>query len=189
MNTPAHLIVGLAAFGRPGRPWTAAAALAGSLLPDLSLYLMVGWHLAVLGTEARVVFGQLYYSDAWQQVFAIDNSALLWGGLLAVSLWRRWQVVTAFAGAGMLHLALDFPLHAGDGRAHFWPLSDWILDSPLSYWDRSHHGALVGAAEVLVCLVLVAVLWRRLRDGRWRAGLIVLALAELASGNVWALLF
>ncbi|WP_328795072.1 hypothetical protein [Jannaschia marina] len=42
MNTPAHLIIGLAAFGKPGRPRVTAAALCGALLPDLSLYLMAG---------------------------------------------------------------------------------------------------------------------------------------------------
>ena len=57
MNTPAHLIFGLTAFGKAGRPSVTAAALAGAMLPDLSLYLLVGWHLQVLGTDPQVVFG------------------------------------------------------------------------------------------------------------------------------------
>lgn len=40
MNTPAHLIIGLAAFGKPGAPRVTAAALAGAMIPDLSLYLL-----------------------------------------------------------------------------------------------------------------------------------------------------
>lgn len=57
MNTPAHLIFGLTAFGKVGRRDVTAAAFAGALIPDLSLYLMVGWHLQVLGTSPEVVFG------------------------------------------------------------------------------------------------------------------------------------
>ena len=56
MNTPAHLIIGLAAFGKPGRPVVTGAALAGALLPDLSLYLLTGWHMWVVGTTAEIIF-------------------------------------------------------------------------------------------------------------------------------------
>jgi hypothetical protein len=79
MNTPAHLIMGVAAFGKPGRRRITAGALFGALAPDVSLYVMVSWSIWVLGIEPRVVFGQYYYSGAWQQVFAVDNSFILWG--------------------------------------------------------------------------------------------------------------
>ncbi|MEJ6403518.1 hypothetical protein [Yoonia sp. 2307UL14-13] len=51
MNTPAHLIFGMTAFGRSGQVKVTAAALFGALLPDLSLYLLAGWHLNILGTS------------------------------------------------------------------------------------------------------------------------------------------
>ena len=165
------------------------AALIGAILPDLSLYLMVGWHLLVLGTDAQVVFRELYYSDAWQSVFAVDNSVLLWGGLLGLALWRRWPVVVAFAGAGLLHIALDFPLHAGDGRAHFWPLSDWIFDSPLSYWDHRHGAGWVGPLELLLSVVLVVVLWRRVKSWPWRIFFTLLLAAEAMTNNIWRFVF
>ena len=78
MNTPAHLIFGLAAFGKREKAAVTAAALAGALIPDLSLYLLSGWHLLILGTSPDVVFGQLYFSDGWQSLFRIDNSMILW---------------------------------------------------------------------------------------------------------------
>lgn len=189
MNTPAHLIFGAAAFGQPHHRWTIAAALAGGLAPDLSLYLMVGWHLLIAGTEARVVFGELYYSDAWQAVFAIDNSILLWGALVVTALAAGWRVMTAFAGAALLHIAFDLPLHAGDGRAHFWPVSRWIYDSPVSYWDRSHYARWVGPAELAICIVLTALLWWRVSDWRWRAVFALLLLAEFMSNNIWRFVF
>jgi hypothetical protein len=79
MNTPAHLIFGLAAFGKVDAPSVTAAALAGALIPDLTLYLMAGTHLLLLGTDPQVVFGQLYFSERWQAIFRIDNSIVLWG--------------------------------------------------------------------------------------------------------------
>ncbi|MEM7296588.1 MAG: cobalamin biosynthesis protein CobQ, partial [Pseudomonadota bacterium] len=89
MNTPAHLIFGLAAFGRPGEGKVIAGALVGALLPDLSLYVLAGVSLFVLGISPDRVFGELYFSDSWQLAFAIDNSLVLWGLGLVLALWLR----------------------------------------------------------------------------------------------------
>lgn len=187
MNTPAHLLFGAAAFGRREDRGTLPAALAGGLLPDLSLYLLVGWHLLVLGTPARVVFDELYFSPQWQQIFAIDNSLFLWGGALALGLWRRWPVLIAFAGAGVLHIALDFVLHSGDGRPHFWPLTMWVFDSGISYWDDSRGAWLVGPLEMALSVVMAVILWRRFPAWGWRGVVALLLLAEAGSNNVWRL--
>jgi len=138
VNTPAHLIFGFAAFGRPGAPRVTTAAVMGALLPDLSLYLMAGTALTVLGIPAQRVFDELYFSDAWQTVFAIDNSFVLWGALLGAAVYIGSAVLRALAGAGLLHIATDFALHHDDGRAHVWPFSDWPFESPGSSWDSSH---------------------------------------------------
>ncbi len=61
MNTPAHLLIGAAAFARPAQGRILWAALLGSLLPDLSLYLMAGTSLYVLGIPPSVVFNQLFF--------------------------------------------------------------------------------------------------------------------------------
>jgi len=129
MNTPAHLIFGLAAFGKPDAPKVTAAALVGAILPDLSLYLLAGTHLFVLGTSPDVVFGELYFSELWQTIFKIDNSFLLWGVVLGLGVAIRSAWVVALAGAALFHIGLDFPLHHDDGRAHFWPLTDlpWLV--------------------------------------------------------------
>ena len=64
-----------------------AAAVAGSLLPDLSLYLMAGWAMRVQKIPPSVVFDELYFSPRWQAVFAVDNSLILWGGLAVLAAW------------------------------------------------------------------------------------------------------
>jgi hypothetical protein len=189
VNTPAHLIFGLAAFGRANSPRVTAAALAGALAPDLSLYLMVGVSLYGLGIDAQTVFRELYYSPAWQAVFAIDNSFVIWGAGLALALWRKSAVWTAFAGAGLLHLAFDFPLHNHDARMHFWPLSDWVFESPVSYWDRNHHGDIAGRIELVAALVLVAMIWLRFRSWGVRALAVLLGLAQAMASGIWRFIF
>ena len=189
MNTPAHLIFALAAFSPKGAPKVTAAAAAGGLLPDLSLYLMAGVSLLILQIPPNVVFGQLYYSDAWQTVFAIDNSFLLWGLVLAFALWWKKQAALAFAGAGLLHLALDFPLHHDDGRPHFWPASDWVFESPISYWDRAHHAAWVQPIETLLVMACVIVLFKRFERWPMRCVALILLGMELMVARSWMLFF
>lgn len=189
LNTPAHLIFGAAAFARAGQPRVTAAALAGALVPDMSLYLMVAWSRWVAGVPARVIFDEMYFSDTWQAVFAVDNSFVLWGLLLGLALWRRGPALTAFAGAGLLHLVFDFGLHNEDARRMFWPLSDWVFRSPFSYWDRHRHGNMIGPLEIAVCLALSVVLWRRFRTLAARALVVAAMLAEAAPGIIFALMF
>ena len=189
MNTPAHLIFGIAAFGRPDSPRVTVAALAGALTPDLSLYLLAGWALVVQGLPPQTVFGTLYCSDAWQAIFRVDNSIPLWALALAAGAWARSPVAVAFAGAGLLHLVCDFPLHHDDARAHFWPLGDWVFVSPVSYWDPAHHGRVAGTIEALVSLALAVWLWRRFRSLAMRALIGLLAVAELLPAILFALVF
>ncbi|MBT8389994.1 MAG: hypothetical protein KJP13_10130, partial [Altererythrobacter sp.] len=139
MNTPAHLLLGAAAFGNPEKEGTYRAALLGAIAPDISLYLMAAVSIWVMDIPARTVLGELYYSDAWQSVFAVDNSFILWGIGLGFAFCRQSSVFVAFCAAGLLHLALDFPLHTHDARQHFWPLTDWVFESPLSYWDNTAY--------------------------------------------------
>lgn len=187
MNTPAHLVFGLAAFGRPGRPTLIAASLAGATIPDLSLYALAGFELA-RGTPARTVFDELYWSDGWQTVFAVDNSIPLFAALLGLGLALRRGWVVALAGAALLHLAADLALHHDDARRHFWPLSDWVFVSPVSYWDPAHHGRLVAPLETAATLALCAVLWMRHRSRRVRAAVAALGAAQLAPAVVWTVM-
>ena len=189
MNTPAHLLIGAAAFARPERKGTTLAAFLGAIAPDLSLYVMVAVSLWIMDIPARTIFGEYYYSDAWQAVFAVDNSFVLWGIAHAVALWRASPVGVAFTGAALLHLLFDFPLHTLDARQHFWPLTDWVFVSPVSYWDTSAHASVVGSLELSLSLVCAVILWRRLYARAWRGVIALLVLLELASSSVWRFIF
>lgn len=172
MNTPAHLIFGLAAFGKPGDRMVIGAALSGAMLPDLSLYLLAGAHLFVLGTPPEVVFGELYYSEGWQAIFRIDNSFIVWGIILALALMVKYKAAIALAGAALLHLALDFPFHNEDARAHFWPVTEWKFYSPISYWDPNFYGHIFAPIEAICVLAATIWIWRRF-DSRPLRGLAV----------------
>lgn len=188
MNTPTHLLVGVAAFAKPDDKAVSLAALAGALMPDASLYVMFFWHQFVIGTPPDVIFGQLYYSDYWQLIFAIDNSFLLWGGTLLAGIALRWQVLIAFAGAGFLHLLCDFPLHHDDARPHFWPVTMWKFESPISYWDPAHYGRVAAALEALFVVFLSVIIWRRF-PSRWTRTAVVLgALLTIAPFIVFGLI-
>jgi hypothetical protein len=189
MNTPAHLIFGLTAFGKAGRPAVTGAAFVGAMLPDLSLYVLVGWHLQVLGTSPQIVFGQLYFSDGWQSIFRIDNSFILWGIAFAFGAMLRAPIVIALCGAALLHLGFDFLLHNDDGRAHFWPLSNWVFQSPVSYWDPDHYGNIAGSVEVALSLLCCGILWRRFLGVWMRALIVLLGLIEFTPFVLFAFMF
>lgn len=163
MNTPAHLIIAATVFAKPQNPRVNWATIIGGLLPDFSLYALAGWSLFVQGNTANYVFGTQYFSTEWQQIFAIDNSFFIWSLVIATGVYLRKSWLWALGGAGFLHLCFDFPLHHDDARQHFWPVSDWVFISPLSYWDPNHYGNIVGVVEVLLCVVCLGFLWRRFK--------------------------
>jgi hypothetical protein len=180
MNTPAHLLLAAGVFAKPDSPKVTAAAIIGGFLPDLSLYLMACVSLFILGNDPNHVFNVQYFSESWQQVFAIDNSFILWGILFAITLWRRLDWGIAVTGGALLHLSFDFPLHHDDARQHFWPLTSWVFESPVSYWDKAHHGGIVSALEQTMVLGVLILLWRRFKSTKMRIFFTVIALIEIA---------
>lgn len=189
MNTPAHVIFAAAAFARPHDRRRTIAAVAGGLAPDVSLYIMVAVALYLLRLDAGYVFGTLYFSDAWQQVFRIDNSFLVWGAVFGLAWWWGARNGIIFSASGLMHLALDLPLHHDDARPHFWPLTDWVFQSPISYWDRAYHAGVVGPIEMGLSALLCGVLMWRFPSVRSRLVIAGLAGLELFPLFIWAFVF
>ncbi|MEO0911906.1 MAG: cobalamin biosynthesis protein CobQ [Pseudomonadota bacterium] len=184
MQTPTHLLVAAACFARPGQKKRNAASLIGAFLPDASLYFMVLLNGVIRGFPMERVFGESYFHPFWQRVFAIDNSVFVWLFCLILGAVFRSAIAVVFACAGLLHILFDFPLHHDDGRAHFWPLSDWIFESPVSYWDPQAYGWFVAPVELALGVVLIVLLLRRFKGIFARtallAGLSALVLPQLA---------
>ena len=209
MNTQTHLLLGLAAFARrpPAKAAPAssaaveAALLFGALVPDASLFVMWG-QAKLAGIPDERIWTELYYSDFWQGIGAMSNSLPVFA-LLAFAGWtlggrfagsavhahRAASIALAFAAAALLHVVTDLPLHHDDGHPHFWPFSDWIYASPVSYWDPAHHGGTWSAIESLLAFGLIVLLWRRYRAWPARAALLLAGLSYAAVGLYWTLQF
>ena len=163
--------------GDQRRNWV---VLAGALLPDLSIFALVGWARLVENLPHRQIWREIYWQEPWQTLSAISNSFVIWVCIALLAYWLGWRIVMFLASAVLIHLCLDFPFHAADAHKHFWPLTDWRFQSPLSYLNDHHHARWVGALELGLVLISMAVLWQRFHNRLVRGGLVA-GLVSLAA--------
>lgn len=165
MNTPTHTLLALALLSRRRQPKRNAAVIAGSLIPDLAIFLWAPYQSLVNGVSGEEMWRELYFQAPMQNLIAWFNSVPIYMGLAIIGLFARgtvWgKLLLVFAAAALIHIATDLPVHAEDAYRHFWPITDWRFFSPLSYWDSNHHARWVGTVEVLLAGGCIALLWRR----------------------------
>jgi len=164
----------------------------GALLPDVSLFIMFGY-AQFLGLPHSIIWGEMYYSPFWQSLGAISNSIpvyllaamLAWWGLGKTDKAEAKTTVTSHITAFLLliyttsiaslaHALTDLPLHHDDGHPHFWPITNWIYSSPVSYWDDRHYANYWAPIEILMGLIFIVLLWRRY-SSLWAKFLLLLA--------------
>lgn len=183
------------------------AVLMGAIAPDMSLFIMFG-QAKIRGIADEVIWKDLYYSHFWQEAGAVTNSVpvyssvaiigLLLGGRLSINQTScSDRVVTGyslpgklmlyFSIAALLHCITDLPLHFDDGHAHFWPFSDWIFRSPVSYWDSNHYALYWQPIELLIGLVCIVLLWRRFTLVWIRAAVVLGFLSYGALAVFWSI--
>lgn len=166
VNTPAHIILSAVVLGR-GRFYKHWIAITGgALLPDVPMFGFYLFERLVVGHPERLIWSQLYFDPDWQRFFDLFNSLPLIAFGLAFAAYRRSGPAIAFFLSMTLHVAGDLPVHREDAHGHFYPLSDWRFESPVSYWDPEYHGLLFGGLELLGVIVGS---WLLIRRGRpWR---------------------
>ena len=179
MMTQTHLLMAAALYAKPTDRTQTWVAVAGGLLPDLALSLLfIGSRIQGVGTNT--IFNELFWSEQWSLIMAPGNSFVLFGILLAAGVWiaglkskwkRAGQLLVVLSVSAYMHLITDFLLHADDARAQFWPLSNWIFHSPVSYWDGRYYGNWFQPLEILMALGFMAVLIRRYKSRVVRAAL------------------
>lgn len=183
MNTPAHLVVNLALLGgsravREGRlgGWVAF----GSVIPDLPMFGFYFFQKVAAGRSEATIWAESYFDPQWQGFFDVFNSLplALCAGLLA---WQFGKPALAWLCASVaLHAALDLPVHREDAHRHFLPLSDWRFESPVSYWDPAHHGALGAGIETVAVIACAWILWHRTDRRLARAALVAISALYVA---------
>jgi hypothetical protein len=172
MRTPGHVVLNLFLLGR-GRP--GLAVLAGAALPDLPIALLYGYE-RLRGTPEERIWSEAYQRPLWQALIHGAHSFPLALAGLGASALARSKTGLAFFSSMALHSLGDLPLHGEDAHRHFFPLSDWRFESPISYWDVRRHARVAAAAEA------AAVAFAARRLARHTSGA---ATAALAAVSLW----
>ena len=156
MITPSHIIYNWA-LARTCKITGAAqrAFIVGGFLPDIPAYLFFFVHTCILGTAQNVMWDTLYFDSAWTPFITLSHSFLLWPTLVLCAYLLQKRVLIALALGSLFHSTLDFFVHHSDAYRHFWPLSNWTFQSPISYWEPAHFGTLFTAVDATVVLLLL----------------------------------
>lgn len=181
MLTQTHVFVGVALFGKRNADAVVLAAILGALVPDSDVWVMILTEF-IRSTPGCEVFHFRYLQSPWSDVQAVVNSVpiylslLLLGALGHMKGYNRGILLMVFAASALLHVLADFLLHHDDARRHFWPVTNWIFRSPVSYWDPAHYGRIFAVLEMLGGLMLARLLWFRYPGWRTKALLTVACL-------------
>ena len=149
MITPAHVAASVLIWRDEKGWWAAGAVGLGALLPDLPMYGFYAYQKLWAGMSEREICHKLYFEENWQLLFDLLNSIPL--TLLAVAICHRigCRLGLLLAGSAVVHMLCDLPLHHDDAHRHFLPLTNWRLESPISYWDPQHYGHIFAVFELL----------------------------------------
>ncbi len=174
MNTPSHLIVNLASLRRGewrSMGWPIAI---GALLADLPIFGFYFYHRAVAGSSEKAIWTDLYFRPEWQLFIDAFNSIPVALVLLVAAWARKAPMIAAFAASWVLHLGLDLPVHHDDAHRHFLPMTSFRFESPVSYWNPAHYGAVGAGLEIALLAVSAFIVGRWTRSRVARAGLVLL---------------
>jgi len=192
VNTQTHLLLASGLLTRRGEKARNVAIVVGAFLPDVPVFALFGIASA-MGYTSQDVFGDFYFRNDMRNLMGAFNSFFV-AGLIAATGWfcreKWWGWPMVFLAAAMtVHAATDLPVHVDDGHRHFWPFSSFVFNSPLSYWDNSHHGGTVSVVEAVLGIVCAVILWRRFPDRRIRLLCAVAITAYIAVPAYWIWMF
>jgi hypothetical protein len=172
VTTPSHVLYSLILLGRKNTSAKNTFAIAlGGLLPDVATFLFFPLML-ILGKNGQEIWDTIYFESGWQAVWSITHSLWIWPlGLFSAWSFKKIWLQYLFSSM-LLHICLDFLVHADDAYAHFWPFTGWRFYSPVSYWDPQHYGNIVSAIESLTFVIGAVFLCKRFKS-KWMRGLLV----------------
>ncbi|OKH37137.1 hypothetical protein NIES2119_15080 [[Phormidium ambiguum] IAM M-71] len=174
MNTPSHAIINLFLLGKQSLPQANFSIFLGAILPDIPIFIFYGWTKLIARQSEKQIWSETYYKAFWQNIVAIFHSIPL--ALLGcfVSDYFKWESLEILFISLVLHSLGDLPVHNDDAHRHFFPLSNYRFISPLSYWDRKHHGAIVSFVELSLVLLATIPVFQLLHSGIGKTLLILI---------------
>lgn len=180
MNSPAHTVINLALLGRNVPKRYVPPIVIGSILPDLPIFIFYFIQKIIFRATEKGIWSEAYFNPLWQNIFDLFNSIpLICLGLL-VSWWRKAGASGYLFASMLVHVLLDFPFHNDDAHRHFFPVSGWKFESPLSYWDPTHFGCVLAPLEVFAVAFCSAFLFRRHPSRPARVAVLMLVFTYLA---------
>lgn len=156
MNTPSHAIINLFLLGKQSLPQANLPIFLGAILPDIPIFIFYAWAKLIVRHSEKQIWAESYYKPFWQNIVAIFHSIPLALAGWLIADYFHWRIVEIFFISLVLHSLGDLPVHNDDAHRHFFPFSNYRFISPISYWDRKHHGAIVSLIEL--SLVLLATI-------------------------------
>jgi hypothetical protein len=184
MTTPAHAVINLALFEKKTNTKHFWWIVLGGLVPDLftTIYAVV---LGLMRYSGEQIWEEFYFGTPIFQIVSLTHSLWLFPALTFFFLyvWKKRAMVYLFA-SWSLHIFADFWLHAEDAYMHFWPLTNWRFESPISYWDPRYYGFQVAMIEAIVYDIALFYLLKKY----WK-GSNLWAKIGFVMGIMWGILF
>lgn len=170
------MAVNLALLGKKGKPEFSLPAIAGALVPDAPIYIFYLYQKLFVSISEHEIWADAYFRPHWQLVFDAFHSIpiALFAALAAYRLGGSAWTIYFLSMA--LHAVFDFPLHGDDAHRHFFPLSNYRFESPVSYWDPRRYGLVASIAEIGAVMGASGVIWVRKNGMMDRVAVIVVFL-------------
>lgn len=179
MNTPTHITLALALLGKKNNPKRNKSVIAGALLPDVAMFFLFFYEV-IIQTPQRVIWEEKYFSPLWQNTTDLFNSIPIFVSILIFAWYKKIEWLQLVCLGALLHIAFDLPLHHDDGHRHFFPLTDWRFESPISYWDPAYYGQYWSVFELVLLLGTGYVAWNMLASKWAKAALLIVVIVNIA---------
>lgn len=182
MVTHSHVILNIALLSKREKPFLHRYAFIGAILPDLPMFIFFAVETFIRGISQEELWGTRYFIYPWQTFFDLFNAVPLILIVLGIGYYLlNSEKTVIFGWSLLLHCGFDFLTHHDDGHRHLFPLSDFIFESPVSYWDPAHYGGVVGVIEQVLVLGASIYLFPRLKTRLARWSLIAVNVLTLAT--------
>lgn len=149
------------------------AGAVGAAFPDIPSFVATAYYIGPVyltdgwsSMDSEAVLDAIYFTGPFGSTGSALHSALPVVAFLVLyrvfRLGRRdtRKILLWFLLGWLGHTVVDFLTHVDDARPLFWPVSDWLWSSPVSYYNSDYYGrefSLIvnGLAFTIIVLLLI----------------------------------